>query len=149
MMSKRSVRFWWSVSVVCTTLFPVSFLIMPIVTENAAKGNRIILIASGILFWLSLVIGYGIWVKLNMFVRKSNMNKRTRINRKKMSVLSVCTYTVFIVSIAWIILSTFKERNNDYSVYLCVSTSVLSLNISGLFGGCIYKKYIKRKKERE
>lgn len=127
MMSKRSVRFWWSVSVVCTTLFAVSFLIMPIVTENAAKGNRIILIASGILFWLSLVIGYGIWVKLNMFVRKSNMNKRTRINRKKMSVLSVCTYTVFIVSIAWIILSTFKERNNDYSVYLCVSTSVLSL----------------------
>lgn len=83
MMSKRSVRFWWSVSVVCTTLFAVSFLIMPIVTENAAKGNRIILIASGILFWLSLVIGYGIWVKLNMFVRKSNMNKRTRINRKK------------------------------------------------------------------
>lgn len=149
MINEKKIRLLWNMSVVGTTLFSLSFLLMPIASGGIEENNRKILILSGALFWITLLIGYGTWMRLVLLARRCPKGKNGRRRKDRPSVLIACAETVLIVSLVWIIISAFLEKNNSYSVYLCLCTCIMSLNTYGLFGGYIYNDFIKRKRREK
>ena len=76
MINEKKIRFLWNMSVVGTTLFSLSFLLMPIASGGIEENNRKILILSGALFWITLLIGYGAWMRLVLLARRCPKGKK-------------------------------------------------------------------------
>lgn len=150
-------RYWVSVfSLFCHS---ATFLLMPFATNNA-ESNKLLLLIIGLLFWISLIVGY-----FSLFV--ANKKRKYFINRKLggntsmdcniglITFFSSVPATVFdsmmFASIIALIIIYFTGAINHYRTYVMISILVFSLNMHCLFNGRIYKitKYRRVRREND
>lgn len=130
-----------------TTLMALTFLFMPYAADIDNSNRETMLLITGVVFWGSLLIGYGSWIRAAMLSKKTAKNKSKFKIRIFDSVPRVVADTIFCLSLIWFIWLIAMDKN-DYSVYVCISILIVSLNMHGLLGGNLFHTYI-NKKERE
>ena len=154
--TNRIEKLFW-LSVICLTIMSATILIMPFVV-SVTNEKRMLVVATGMLFWGSAIVGYTSIIKANKerirYISKQpnddlSMGCRVGIMNFFSNIPSTVADVSMIMSFILFIIIIFTEHNNSYLSYVLLFILILSLNMHGLFNGRIYKTIKIKHKRRE
>ena len=151
-MKNKKVDFiWLAVSCLSFLIFSVSFMIMPFESASAEDGFSIAAHLSGLMFWISLLIG--VISQTVLVSRRSRRNIVSRVRRTKdtQNIGMFCFFknklaTVFdilsIISLIGLIVSLSYTRGIGFICYVFVSALVFSFSMHCILNGRVYNELI-------
>lgn len=154
--TNRIEKLFW-LSAICLTIMSATILIMPFVV-SVTNEKRMLVVATGMLFWGSAIAGYTSIIKANKerirYVSKQlnddlSMGCRVGIMNFFSNIPSTIADISMIMSFILFIIIIFTEHNNSYLSYVLLFILIFSLNMHGLFNGRIYKTIKIKHKRRE
>ena len=143
MTGKRYLKLLWYLAVIFTSVMAMTFLFMPIAADFNNPNRSEFMLATGIVFWSSFLIGYASWMIAIVASRKDRKEKQ----RFKFGIFCNAPTAffdmTFCVALICIVVSVLLKKTQDYSIYICIFLLILSLNMHGLFSGNLYRTQIK------
>lgn len=158
MRSINRIKLLFRFAVVFLFLMSGSVLIMPMATK-IAEEERSILIFTGLIFWISLIAGYGLLFVANKerkyFIRCKldgdvRMGCRPGIITFFDNVPATIADVAMIASFVLFVGINFTEQKYGYISYVLLFILGFSLNMHCLFNGRIYKatKFKRTRRDR-
>lgn len=145
MVRKTEIKVLWGIAVACIAIMSATILIMPIAVDINNSKREWMLLINGIVFWGTILIGYAAWI-IAIFISRNDYKQKSKYKLGLFRNIPTTFFDViFMVSISWLLISILIRKSEDYSIYICLFSLVLSLNMHGLFSGNLYKTYIKIK----
>lgn len=137
MRGRNKMNVHFIISAVSLTIFPITFLFMPIANSDSFSYARYATVSTGIVFWMSGLLGYGILIYLYLTKKKIKKTRR-KCYIFSNSIVSVAD-TVFALGILGMIASYLIGMSSTYMGYLCLFIIVFSMNTHLLYS----RKYIR------
>ncbi len=137
MCGRNKMNVHFIISAVSLTVFPISFLFMPIANSDSFSYARYATVSTGIVFWMSGLLGYGILIYLYLTKKKTKKTQR-KFYIFSNSIVSVADI-VFVLGILGMITLCLIGMSSTYMGYLCLFIIVFSLNTHLLYS----RKYIR------
>jgi hypothetical protein len=143
-MKKIWIRGLWMIAVLGTGVMSATFLIMPLTADLTNSNRNSMLFVTGIIFWTSLLLGYGAWIAAGVLNKKNKKEKAKFKIRIFENEITTFFDVMFCIASLWLLIEVVIRKKEDYSIYICICSMLLSLNMQGLFSGDLYKFYIKK-----
>lgn len=131
MSGRNEINAYFIISAVCLTVFPITFLFMPIANSDSFSYARCATVSTGIVFWISGLLGYGILIYLYLTKKKTKKNRR-KCYLFSNSIVSVADI-VFVLGILGMLTSCLIGMSSTYMGYLCLFIIVFSMNTHLLY----------------
>lgn len=159
MLMEKKLKRYFHGSIVMLTIFPMTFLIMPISNMLDGIPQRILFALVGSMFWLSFISGYVLLFlvkhkskKVDGFGDKKELDQNKKWYRRFhlfTNVPTVAADTAFIAALIVLLILSHRGNTAGYVIYVDIFILVFSLNIHLLFGGNLYKSILQEKIKRE
>lgn len=138
---KAKILFW--ISFVCEIIYSATFLWMPFV-----GNNRILLIITGLAFWIFMICGY-VCIGMSSRFRKAyylktqpeklHKNQKTGAFKFLSNIPAVIFDGMLITASLFAIITAFTKLKETYLPYPLLFLILLSLNAHCMFNGITYK----------
>ncbi|MGN1319887.1 MAG: hypothetical protein ACI4U6_02090 [Acutalibacteraceae bacterium] len=147
MRGKRTDYAWLIASIISFLLLSISFLLMPIESNNATEGVSIITILSGAIFWISIVCGIVTQAVLSHRIKSWLASNRIRNGRlaRKCGVISffknpfaVAADIAMIVGLIGLVITIILTHGIGYTCYVFLALFVFSFSMHCILNGKIF-----------
>ena len=145
----RSIKHLLWTSVVFFLMNSCTFLLMPTAVKATDSGKtKQSLLIIGIVFWVSIAIGYSLLLLANChrreFVRKKlngdlSMGCRMGLITFFSTIPGIISDAAFIAALIAFLIVIHRGTFNNYISYVLLAVLSFSLNMHGIFNGRIYK----------
>lgn len=145
---KKKEMIYLIASIIGFLLFSVSFLLMPVETDDTMQGPNAITIAAGLMFWLGLLVGIIAQISLSYSRKKWFARNRVRLpltNQPKLGLFSFFKNTTAIVfdvllvmSLIGLIISVILTSGTGYACYVFIASTSFGFCAHCVFNGKNY-----------
>ncbi len=144
MKSKKVDYIWLFASIVSFLLLSVSFLLMPIESENTTEGISLITMVAGVMFWLSIICGIVTQAILSHKVKSWLASNRVRRGRivKNIGVISffqnpfaIVADIATVIGLVGLIIAVLLTHGIGYACYIFLSLFVFSFSMHCILNG--------------
>lgn len=141
--NNKTEKYLFYITVFFITVFSISFLFMPIASDQAQKNNKVWLIVTGLLFWINLFGAYGVLIYINRKRKKYYTQKQEPLSSKPGIIsffsnpIAIASDIVMIIGIIGLICCLLLLRNESLNTVF-LSVSVFSFQMHCLFNGRNY-----------
>lgn len=132
-------------SIIGFLLFSVSFLLMPVETDDAMQGPNAITIAAGLMFWLGLLVGIITQISLSSRRKKWFARNRVRLPLAKLGLISffknkiaIAFDALLVLSLIGLIVSVVITKATGYVCYIFIALTSFSFCAHCIFNGKNY-----------
>lgn len=142
----RLIVYYW-ISVAALFIMSATLLFMPLSVENGQQ-KPILVVAVGITFWISALIGYAFVIAANS-VRKqitrllsgshAFLNGKIGVIMFFSNAYATIADVILIISFVTFVLINFSELNTSYLAYVFLFLLIFSFNMHCLFNGKIFE----------
>lgn len=133
-------RFFYIVSIICLSLFPCTFLLMPFAVgaTDSFRGPAVVL--TGMMFWITGIGGYVCLILVYVAERACKSEKKRFLFSNALTAAADVMFGIGIVVLAVLFR---KGLTTLYSAYVCVFVIVFSWNLHWLFSRNFQKKLLR------
>lgn len=139
------------ISIICFFLFGVSFLLMPIDSENNIGEMTFFSYLSGVMFWVSLIGGIATQIYLGR-KNKREIKKNKNISKKAgvicvfSNIYAMIADIAAVVSLIGFVISMIVTDSTGYICYVFIGLFVFSFSLHCICNGKVFK-YITNAKD--
>ena len=148
MRREKSYTGYLICSVICFLIFSISFLLMPIKSNEASQELSVVTLVAGLMFWIGLVIGIITQIILSSirkrWITKNKIKGRVE-NQPRLGLISffrnkAATFfdALLILSLLGLIISIATIDANDYMCYVFIALLSFSFCTHCIFNGKNY-----------
>lgn len=146
---------WLWISIISFLLLSLSFMLMPIESEDSFEGLSKFSLVAGIMFWISLVAG--IVTQIVLVHRRKKWYVANRVKRgqfqQKIGIISffrnayaIMADIVAILSLIGLIIAMVATHGTGYICYILVSVFVFAFCMHCILNGKVYYYVINQNK---
>lgn len=165
-MSKQKTDYMlFGVSVLSFLMLAVSFLLMPIESENTQDKISATALVAGVMFWVSIVIGVATQVVLSARRKKWYSENRIKTDKKEQkiglisffkNIYSIIADIASAISLIGLVVAMIVTHSTGYICYVFVSAFIFSFSMHCILNGKVFyfvtnqnkllylKEYVKR-----
>lgn len=147
MKNFKGYKVFFGLTAMCWTIFSLTFLVMPynVSVNGNASGRNILLILTGVVFWLGLTGGWILFAVLNHMGRQYPVSD-TKKNPFYSNIPTAVADTSFIAAAVVLILCGVSNTGNEYIIYVLICILSESVFAQILFGGKVYQVFVEQNK---
>lgn len=130
-------------SIICLSLFPCTFLLMPFTVSATGRYARLAVGTTGVMFWVTGVGGYASLILVYAAEKKRKERKRRILLFS--NILTSVADVLFIAGVVALTVLIGKEMTENYVAYVCIFVIILSWNLHWLFRRNFQKKLLNKR----
>ena len=147
--SAAPMRFSFWTAVFMLLIHAMSYLFMPLAAGGGyGEASRIVLQTVGLIFWISLLLGY-VFLIAAMICRRAYVRRRADLSPDMGQRIGLLTFfsnvpgtaadVLLIIAFAAGLVVIFTGKTEHYFSFVLLAVLSLALHMHGLFNGRIYK----------